>query len=337
MNERELATYNSAIDSIKERNKLTKTQLILQKEQQVATQQIKDAFMGLISTVGRIFLPILNAITPILVGIANFVTGINVGVDGTITKSKQWWSTLKAVGVVIGTLVVGMLALKVISLALSKIPIFGTGGGGILSKLGRGFTSFAKGLQPLVAPKVVLGLAIFVATMIGLGYAFKLAEKGIKAAGTAIAEIITSVGDALVKIGGVGPGILITAAALYSIIPALTAFTAVAAGGGLLNAIGLGGNNVASQLKELSDLGPGLNSTAKGIQNITSALGNYNKAAGNFETIDLPDNVTTINNGIEDKLDKIISIWENIKFDVNLDGKKVGTGIGKTIYASQIG
>ena len=83
------------------------------------------------------------------------------------------------------------------------------GGAGAVDELGKkgpgvgkGMKSLAKGVGAFANPKVILGLAALTVSLIGVGYALKLAAPGIKAFGEAIGTIIGSVATGISNIIG---------------------------------------------------------------------------------------------------------------------------------------
>lgn len=85
-------------------------------------------------------------------------------------------------------------------------------GGGKVGKAGdfgkgveKNLKGISKGLAAIANPKALLGLAAITASIIGIGYALKIAAPGIVAIGEAIGSVVRSVGDAVSTIiGGLG-------------------------------------------------------------------------------------------------------------------------------------
>ncbi len=72
---------------------------------------------------------------------------------------------------------------------------------GIGKGMGAGLKGLAKGVGAFANPKVALGLAAVTLSLIGMGFALKLAAPGIKAFGEAISSIVKSVVPAIKAIG----------------------------------------------------------------------------------------------------------------------------------------
>jgi len=143
----------------------------------------------------------------------------------------------------------------------------GRGVGSAMKGIAVGFRAFAA--DPLVA----LGVGVVTAGIIGLGFALKLAAPGIIAIGKAIAEVIGSIGDFIVKIATpeTANGLLSLApafaalglafiplavglAAMTPVIPTLVALVALGAGIALIaNALNGGGGSSSTETSGGSD------------------------------------------------------------------------------------
>ena len=97
---------------------------------------------------------------------------------------------------------------KLLSGAAAAAPTPAAGGGlgksvGSMGKgLGAGIKGMASGFASFANPATLLGLAAITAAIIGIGFALKVAEPGIRAFGDAVGAIVKSVGEAFVGIIG---------------------------------------------------------------------------------------------------------------------------------------
>lgn len=73
--------------------------------------------------------------------------------------------------------------------------------GGMLSGLGTGLTGLAAGLKSVADPRALAGLAAVTLSIIGLGFALKLAAPGIEAIGVALKSAFEGIGTILISAG----------------------------------------------------------------------------------------------------------------------------------------
>jgi hypothetical protein len=148
----------------------------------------------------------------------------------------------------------------------------------VLGGVGKGVAALGKAISD---PKIILGVAAFTVSMIGLGYALNLATPAIKAFGevitavfSGIATVITAAANGIstifttlqnvdvMKLLAIGPALLGIGAGLAAL-----------GGGGVVAAIGkfLGGDPV-KKIQALAESGDGLQKTATGLQGVAGAL-----------------------------------------------------------------
>ena len=208
--------------------------------------------------------------------------------------------------------------------------------GTALAKLGRGvgrglqglLFGLARGFAALANPATIIGMGAFSIAALGIGKALQMAAPAIQAFAPivetvadviktvfvegikALPEIITSIGDTIVKIistisnsiTGVidtivtsierlgkidGSNLLSVGAGLVAIGGGLAAFAAgnVVAGltnfvGGLLSAV-TGQKTPLEQLEAIAKLGPGLQQAGDGLQKVSAGLSSFNKPEAN--------------------------------------------------------
>ena len=249
--------------------------------------------------------------------IKDFLTGLS---DGLKKMGRK--------GVIKGALATllvapGMIALGLAAPALALLAMIpGPALQASLTGLGAGLSALGTSLMGPQLLGLALGLGILTASMIGIGYALKLAAPGIEAFGVVITSIfagvgtvVTAVADGFVKLMGaitmenigplmlLGPALLGISAGLASM--AITGIMALPAIAGLV-ALSL----VAAPLIRLAELG---------------VIGDGGGRGGEEDDG---------NSMIADKLDQLIAIVEK-GGDIFLDGNKVGRNLA--IASSKIG
>ena len=191
-----------------------------------------------------------------------------------------------------------------------------------LKSIGQGLSAFGKAIKGPQLAYIAAGMGILTLSLIGMGYALKLAAPGIKAFGVVITSIfagvgtvITAVADGFVKLMGaismenigplllLGPALLGISAGLASM--AVTGIMALPAIAGLV-ALSL----VAAPLIRLAELG------------VIGDGGGRGDEGNNKDSM------------IADKLDQLIAVVER-GGDIFLDGAKVGRNLA--IASSKIG
>ena len=191
-----------------------------------------------------------------------------------------------------------------------------------LKSIGEGLSAFGKAIKGPQLAYIAAGMGILTLSLIGMGYALKLAAPGIKAFGVVITSIfagvgtvITAVADGFVKLMGaismenigplllLGPALLGISAGLASM--AVTGIMALPAIAGLV-ALSL----VAAPLIRLAELG------------VIGDGGGRGDEGNNKDSM------------IADKLDQLIAVVER-GGDIFLDGAKVGRNLA--IASSKIG
>lgn len=177
-----------------------------------------------------------------------------------------------------------------------------------LSGLGKGLSSLGKSLMGPQLAGLAAGLALLTASMIGIGFALKLAAPGFEAIGTiitsafaGIATIITSVAEGFVTMFGALNSENI--GALLLIGPALLG---ISAGLASVAATGLLALPVIGALTALGTVSEGLSSIFGDNENLT----NQNEDKGSMKAV-------------EKKLDELIAVI-SAGGDVYIDGSKVG-------------
>jgi hypothetical protein len=249
--------------------------------------------------------------------IKDFLTGLS---DGLKKMGRK--------GVIKGALAlipaaIGLIALGIATPALAILAMIpGPALQASLTGLGAGLSALGTSLMGPQLLGLALGLGILTVSMIGIGYALKLAAPGIEAFGVVITSIfagvgtvITAVADGFVKLMGaismenigplllLGPALLGISAGLASM--AVTGIMALPAIAGLV-ALSL----VAAPLIRLAELG------------VIGDGGGRGDEGNNKDSM------------IADKLDQLIAVVER-GGDIFLDGAKVGRNLA--IASSKIG
>jgi hypothetical protein len=280
-------------------------------------------------------------------GIKNTLKGISAGVSSFSQVKPS--DILKLLGtslalVALTPAIPGLLLLQLVNGKLIQ---------GALTGLGQGLTAFGAAMSTGVA---ALGLAALVAAAVGLGYALGLAAPAIEAFGKGIAAIFDSF--AKMDIGQ----ILLIGPALASIGIGMISLGAGAVAGsvGALIAVGI--------ISKLAEKGDQLNVTATALQNMATALTQVSSALAGIDVskLDALDNFASnrssesivggitdfitapiksagesIGNGGNDMTPMITAINEvraevaklaNRPININMDGKKVGSGLTQGSY-----
>lgn len=200
----------------------------------------------------------------------------------------------------------------------------GEGIKGFFQSLGQGFVAFAQAMavQTPIGPVGLImaaALATITLSIIGLGFALKLAAPGIEAFGKVItaafegiATLITAVGDGFVKILGavtmdnIGPMMLLG--------PALFG---IAAGLGALAFAGIAAIPAIGGLVLLSKAAPAL---------VSLGIGGSNKSAGEAKGKEKEGSMAAL----ETKFDTLIELVRQ-GTTINLDGTKIATSVNRNL------
>ena len=205
-------------------------------------------------------------------GIKNTLKGISAGIQSfkKVTPADIAKLAFSALALVALTPAIpALLALQFVNGKLIQ---------GALTGLGKGLAALGKALA---SGQVILGIAVLTASMIGLGYALKLAAPGIEAFGKAIKSTFEGIGEIITAAAG-GISTIFTSlqnvdvAKLLAIGPALIGIgvgLASLGAGGVIGAIGafLSGDPI-KKLQGLAASGDGLIKTATALQSIAGAL-----------------------------------------------------------------
>ncbi len=190
-------------------------------------------------------------------GIKNTLEGISAGIKSFSDVNFKDIAKVGAAAVALTLLtpaVPALLALQFVNGELIEKALTGIGNG--LAAIG----------TALKSPQLLLGLLAFTGVMVGLGFALNLTAPAITAIGEAIGTVITSIatgistivgaiGDMIVKLGEVGPSLLLLGPALFGIAgglasmgfagilatPVIMALTALGAVAPALASLGVGG------------------------------------------------------------------------------------------------
>ena len=182
----------------------------------------------------------------------------------------------------------------------------------IMESLGNAVVAFFKPMRALVDPTIMIGIAVFTLAMIGLGYAFKLLGEGIGAAapgieaffggvgtivqkvGEAIALVIQTITDSIIKLQDIDGGKLLqTAEGIAAIGIALAAL----GGGKIMDGVGsfiggmFGGGDPMEKLISFSEkIKPeNLNATAKALVAMSVAMKVMAEHLGNIDSSKLEE------------------------------------------------
>ena len=238
--------------------------------EQLKAISIQEKINKLVQKLGQAFSPILEILYPIVDGIAAIAAPVAKLIGQAMQLSKGLHETFGP-AIVAGVLLFSRSILSAAgSLATKFLPILGkigSGIGGLVSKIpgmnslfgktkdgldkvsssgknlskslgsiGKGiggfFKGMASGLRALGDPRALLGLAGVTLSIMGIGYALKLAAPGIEALGSAIKRAFEGLGTVVVSIG--------TAIATMLKEITLEKAVALAAVGGGFAALGLG-------------------------------------------------------------------------------------------------
>lgn len=337
---------------------LNRDQLLNQIEQQSVLKKINNSFMSIGTSLSRVFLPILQAIDPILNVIAGGVAWISDGINKVVSGissakdgTENWASSLITASVIIAGII---LAWKGLSLLMSGL---GKAGGGALTSLGTGFAGFANALSALVNPVALAGLAIFIGSMIGLGFALKLAAPGIEAFGKAIGFIVEKIGGAFVimidqlgdtisKIATFGPNLYVAAGGLLALSSSLIAFGSTSAFAGISNLVNkFFGSDPITQFERLAKIAPNLVLAATGINELKHAFADFSVSKIDFgdiaqdipqitqKTSSLSKVISNGNNKIVEKLEEVIDTMK--KLELTMDGRKVNNQLSKSVSTAK--
>jgi hypothetical protein len=158
----------------------------------------------------------------------------------------------------------------------------GGAGGGMLSGLGVGLKGLAEGVKAFANPQAAIGLALVTASMIGLGYALKLAAPAIEAIGVAIKSAFEGIGTILVSAGeamknmfaGLSELSVPQMLALAVTLPTLAASLGLFAGASLLAAPGL--ILFTNRMGKLAEYAPGVQLLAASISQLNTVITSFN-------------------------------------------------------------
>ena len=281
-------------------------------------------------------------------GIKNTLKGISSGIASfdKVSPASIAKLALSAVALTLLTPAIpGLLLLQFVNGKLVKSALTG---------LGEGLTAFGAAMSTGVA---ALGLAALVAAAIGLGYALGLAAPAIEAFGKGMAAIFDSFAKMDIS------QILLIGPALASIGIGMVSLGAGAVAGsiGALIAVGI--------ISKLAEKGDQLNVTATALQNMATALTQVSSALAGIDVskLDALDNFASnrssesiisgitdfitapiksagesIGNGGGNDMTPMITAINEVKAEVaklanrpiniNLDGKKVGSGLSQGSY-----
>jgi hypothetical protein len=231
-------------------------------------------------------------------------------------------------------------AMKILNIIMKGLAQAAATLPGIMASLGSAVVAFFTPMAALIAPPVLLGIAVFTAAMIGLGFAFKMLGEGIGAAapgitaffdgvgtvvqavGEAIANVIETITTSVIRLQDIDGGkLLTTAAGIVAIGGAIAALGAGKAAEGFGSFVGKlfgGGDDPFEKLIGFSDrMNPEkLVSTANGLK----VLGDVFKSVA--------DSVNLLASSL-DKIDlsKMDSALEKLKEAKELTDMSVGEGI----------
>jgi plasmid maintenance system antidote protein VapI len=209
----------------------------------------------------------------------------------------------------------------------------------IMKALGQAVVAFFEPMQALVNPLVIAGIAIFTGAMIGLGYAFKLLGEGLGAAapgiqaffdgigtvitavGNAIAKVIASITDSVIRLQNIdGAKLGEVALGIGAISIALGAFGAGGALSGIGGAIGefFGGDTV-EKFKAFESIDASkLNAVAAAITGMGTAIRSFTDALSSVGDI----------SPIINTVDKVMKLHDALTESV---GDKILSGIGDAV------
>jgi hypothetical protein len=167
----------------------------------------------------------------------------------------------------------------------------------IMGSLGQAVVAFFTPMQALMNPAIIVGIIVFTAAMIGLGYAFKLLGEGIGAAapgikaffegvggiiqkvGEAIAKVIETITTSVIRLQNIDGAKMASAAlGIYAIAGALAAFGGGSAIAGLGSALGkLFDEDPVDKFNRFAGINaPGLLAVATAVNTLGSAIKNFN-------------------------------------------------------------
>ena len=239
----------------------------------------------------------------ILEGLKGFIEGISSILQTAIKAVADLGSSL-----VNGVFRIVNAVLDGLGSAAQRLPK-------IMTALGEAVVAFFTPMAALAAPPIILGIVIFTGAMIGLAYAFKLLGEGIGAAapgieaffngigtiiekvGQAIATVIETITDSVVRLQDIdGAKLLVTAAGIGAVGLALAAFGAGAGVGGIGAALGsLFDEDPVDKFNRFAEINAGkLITVAGAIMALGNALNNFSSAVGS-----MPD-IENVADGLED-------------------------------------
>tara|TARA_B100001057_G_scaffold470512_1_gene531896 strand:+ start:890 stop:3412 length:2523 start_codon:yes stop_codon:yes gene_type:complete len=277
-----LETYQRVPDSIKK----GVSGLIAFAAQQMIISKMQTGSTG----IGNIFGKKKSGGGPMDVEVPKSSGPVSKGASKSGGGLKSLASGLKALGSAKALAGVGVLALAgpALLLALPSIPFLafmaavpGKALQAGLKALGKGLTALGQAAASGMLFLGALALAAIGAAMIPFAYALSLLSPLVEAFGniivgvfSAIPPIITAVAEGFVTIlGAVNPknvlGMLMLGPALLSASVGMIAFSAAMAVGGIMSFFGGG---IVDQIKELSEIGPGVKQAGDGLASVAGNI-----------------------------------------------------------------
>ena len=164
-----------------------------------------------------------------------------------------------------------------------------------------------------------IAIGLLGAALIPFAYAAKLGGDGMLLISDGLGKIMPH----LSELASLSSGLLAASVAIYALSGAFAAFGAGQAAAGLGSFVGgLLGGNQTKELEKLAKLGPQLQVTANAVKTISNPTAESSSSTSTS---------STSNEAVVKKLDELIGLLKSGAIAVNLDGRRVSSGLAGAV------